>query len=45
MLDWAHNDFSILRVQFTRDLSGQRGDSRFYIQYIMSIGAHGAHKF
>ena len=45
MLDWARNDFSLLRVQFTRDLSGLRGDSRFYIQYIMSIGAHGAHKF
>ncbi len=45
MFDWARNDFSILRMQFSRDLSGLRADNRFYIQYIMAIGAHGAHTF
>lgn len=45
MFDWARNDFSLLRMQFSRDLSGRRADNRFYIQYIMAIGAHGAHTF
>jgi len=45
MIDWSRNEFSTLRIQFTRENSRLVTDNRFFIQYIMSIGAHGAHNF
>jgi len=45
MMDWSRNEFSTLRIQFTRENSRFVTDNRFFIQYIMSIGAHGAHNF
>lgn len=45
MLDWSRNEFSTLRIQFTRENSRLLQDNRFFIQYIMSIGAHGAHNY
>jgi len=45
MVDWSRNEFSTLRIQFTRENSRFLTDNRFFIQYIMSIGAHGAHNF
>jgi hypothetical protein len=47
MLDWSPSEFSRLRVQLARDESKGEGlgDNQFFLQYIMSIGAHGAHKF
>ncbi len=45
MVDWAHNEFSLLRLQFSTERTQFNTDSRFYLQYIMSIGAHGAHSF
>ncbi|MEE8294774.1 MAG: hypothetical protein V3R64_03600 [Sphingomonadales bacterium] len=44
-IDWARNEFSIVRLQFTRDLSSLFSDNRIFLQFIMSIGAHGAHNF
>jgi len=44
-IDWARNEFSLVRLQFTHDMSRNVPDNRFYIQYIMSIGAHTAHNF
>lgn len=46
MVDWSPSEFSRLRLQFARDRS-QVGatDSQVFLQYIMSLGAHGAHKF
>ena len=46
MVDWSPSEFSRLRLQFARDRS-QFGasDSQVFLQYIMSLGAHGAHKF
>ncbi|MBI3371545.1 MAG: hypothetical protein HY017_07285 [Betaproteobacteria bacterium] len=46
MLDWSPSEFSRVRVQFARDRS-QPGatDNQMFLQYIMSLGAHGAHKF
>ena len=46
MVDWSPSEFSRLRLQFARDRS-QFGaaDSQVLVQYIMSLGAHGAHKF
>ena len=45
MLDWSPSEFSRLRLQYTDDRVLEESDSVWYLQYIMSIGAHGAHKF
>ncbi|MEO7727594.1 MAG: hypothetical protein ABIS45_10110 [Burkholderiales bacterium] len=46
MLDWSPTEFSRLRLQFAADKS-RRGatDNQVLVQYIYSLGAHGAHKF
>jgi len=46
MADWNPSEFSRIRLQFARDTS-RRGaiDNQLFLQYIMSLGAHGAHKF
>ena len=46
MVDWSPSEFSRLRLQFARDRSrfGET-DNQVFLQYIMSLGAHGAHKF
>jgi hypothetical protein len=46
MLDWTGSEFSRLRVQLARDRSRAFAvDNQLLVQYIMSLGAHGAHKF
>jgi len=48
MTDWTNSEFSRVRWQFNQDkLASGSGsvDNQFTIQYIISIGAHGAHKF
>lgn len=45
MLDWSHSEFSRLRLQFNRDRSQPDADSQVFVQYIMSLGAHGVHAF
>lgn len=45
MVDYARSEFSRLRLQFTRDESSSESDNQLFLQYIMSIGAHGAHQF
>jgi hypothetical protein len=45
MLDWSNSEFSRLRLQYTRDLAGLTDDNQWGLQYILSIGAHGAHSF
>ena len=45
MVDWSNSEFSRLRLQFTRDEAGPLDDTQWGIQYIHSIGAHGAHAF
>jgi len=45
MLDWSHSEFSRVRAQFTRDHSQPHSGNEFFVQYIMSLGAHGAHAF
>jgi hypothetical protein len=45
MLDWSNSEFSRLRFQIdSYDLNG-RSSTGFVLQYVMSIGAHGAHTF
>jgi len=48
MADWTNSEFSRVRWQFNQDkLASGSGstDNQFTVQYIISIGAHGAHKF
>jgi hypothetical protein len=46
MLDWSPTEFSRLRLQYASDKS-RLGltDNQVFVQYIYSMGAHGAHKF
>ncbi len=45
MLDWSPSEFSRLRLQYTNDRVLPKSDTQWYLQYIMSIGAHGTHRF
>ena len=46
MLDWSPTEFSRVRLQIARDYSRAGApDNQLFVQYIMSLGAHGAHKF
>ncbi|HET9047160.1 MAG TPA: TonB-dependent receptor, partial [Casimicrobiaceae bacterium] len=46
MLDWTPSEFSRFRMQYAQ--SKERPgftDNQFFLQYILTLGAHGAHKF
>lgn len=46
MADWTNSEFSRLRLQYNHEqLSRSQDDDQVLLQYIMSIGAHGAHKY
>lgn len=46
MVDYSNSEFSRLRFQVNRDESRlNEKDTQLYLQYIMSLGAHGAHSF
>jgi len=45
MFDWSASEYSRLRLQYTDDRVLSDTDSQWLLQYIMSIGAHGAHAF
>ena len=47
MVDFSNSEFSRLRVQYNRDESrpGGEKDDQWFVQYVMSIGAHPAHQF
>lgn len=46
MFDYSPSEFSRLRLQLARDNSRQGlPDNQMFLQYIMSLGAHGAHQF
>ncbi len=45
MLDWSPSEFSRLRVQYARDQVLPESDNQWFLQYMMSVGAHGAHEF
>lgn len=46
MVDWTPSEFSRLRLQFqqARLIPGQT-DNELFLQYILTLGAHGAHKY
>lgn len=45
MIDFSHSEFSRLRLQYSRDDSSSDSDDQITLQYVMSLGAHGAHQF
>lgn len=46
MVDYSPSEFSRLRLQLGRDKSRPEAvDKQIFLQYIMSLGAHGAHAF
>lgn len=47
MFDYSPSEFSRIRVQWARDQSHPGGvtDNQVFVQYLYSLGAHGAHKF
>jgi hypothetical protein len=46
MLDYSPSEFSRLRLQLARDNAIQgMPDNQLFMQYIMSLGAHGAHTY
>lgn len=45
MAEFNPSEFSRLRLQYNRDESGLRDDDQIIAQYIISLGAHGAHAF
>jgi hypothetical protein len=46
MFDYSSSEFSRLRLQLAQDKSRPGAtDQQIFLQYIMSLGAHGAHTF
>ena len=47
MLDWMNSEYSMFRLQLARDTSLGPGlvNNQVFLQYVMSIGPHGAHRF
>ena len=46
MVDFSPSEFSRFRLQFARDNARfNEADNQVFLQYVMSLGAHGAHKF
>ncbi|MDQ3261987.1 MAG: hypothetical protein M3Q00_14625, partial [Pseudomonadota bacterium] len=46
MFDWSPSEFTRIRLQYAQDKARRDiTDNQFFVQYIYSLGAHGAHKF
>jgi hypothetical protein len=45
MVDFSNSEFSRIRLQYNRDQSSPQVDNEWYLQYIMSLGSHGAHRY
>ena len=46
MVDFSASEFSRLRLQFARDESRRDvTDNQLWLQYVVSLGAHGAHRY
>lgn len=46
MVDWSASEFSRLRLQFARERSRPEAtDHQVWLQYVVSLGAHGAHNY
>jgi hypothetical protein len=45
MVDYSPSEFSRFRVQYNLDKSRPGTDNQLILQYILSLGAHGAHQY
>lgn len=45
MGDWANSEFSWIRLQYNHDESYTDSDNQVILQYVHSLGSHGAHQF
>jgi len=46
MLDYSPSEFSRLRLQYSKDKSMEgQSENQWFVQYVHSLGSHGAHKF
>jgi len=45
MVDYARSETSRLRLQYNQDRSYPETDRQVLVQYVLSLGAHGAHRF
>jgi outer membrane receptor protein involved in Fe transport len=46
MLDYNPSEFTRIRLQLARsELASGLSDNQFFVQYILSLGAHGAHRY
>ncbi len=45
MMDFSPSEYSRLRLQYSNDRVLPIADDQLFLQYIMSLGAHGAHQF
>lgn len=46
MVDWTPSEFSRVRLQFAQaKLAPGFTDNEWFVQYILALGAHGAHKY
>lgn len=45
MFDYSRSEFSRIRLQYNRDHSQRDSEDQWYLQYILSLGAHGAHQY
>jgi len=45
MIQWAHSEYSRIRLQYNYDKSMPEGEHEVYLQYTLSLGAHPAHQF
>ncbi len=44
-VDYSHSEYSRVRLQLNRDQSSPDANNQIFVQYVTSLGAHGAHKF
>lgn len=45
MLDYSYSEYSRLRLQYAKDDSYEDSDELIFLQFIVTLGAHGAHQF
>jgi hypothetical protein len=47
MIDWANSEYSLFRLQIAQDTMYGPGktNNQIFLQYVMSLGAHAAHRF
>jgi hypothetical protein len=46
MVDWTPSEFSRVRLQYAQNrIRPEVTDNEWFVQYILTLGAHGAHKF